>query len=657
MSLCANYHVDVTYIDVNISDNEDYYLYANNTSTNTSQHSTHDTSPRLVVSVGIVTYLYANNTSTNTSQHSTHDTLPRLVASVGIVTYLYANNTSTNTSQHSTHDTLPRLIVSVGIVTYLYANNTSTNTSQHSTHGTSLKLVTSVNIATHDSSSANFCADLVVTGTSVNGSSGDVAIANTTAFVYFSKHPCAPLVEWRVCDPINCVTAAWGDWMSCDMSRGVKSRSRNVITPARFGGQPCGPLIESEQCDPIDCVVGPWKRWSACDPRIGKKVRTRDVLTPPRFGGAACPPVLDYTECDPVNCTVGPWGEWTACNYETCRRQAFRFITQPALYGGLPCPTLRKHERCPAFQAILCSTRLFVPFSTKASAMLPKSPLDYRWAHAVNSPPLLAAVKRQIQRASTGDFRGDAVNAVEADIIWSEQQQAPVMGHPPQTDSELTLASFLAEMQASTMLFPAPASGDDPPPLIVKLDFKSAQAFNAGYDLVRSFISQYPFARGVFVNADICVGPANTQLVNFDAKDFLRRASALGSIDGSNDHKVVLSVGWTTSNATDEEIHRPYTDAMVDEMLELLKPYEQHHVTFPLRATSCRLSWDVIRRLLVGHPTFGFTLWWAKTQMSDEELEWLYHTLEETHGTFASRTFYDVLGFEEFLSRRQATKA
>ncbi|GLE05872.1 hypothetical protein PINS_up015053 [Pythium insidiosum] len=86
-------------------------------------------------------------------------------------------------------------------------------------------------------------------------------------------------------------------------------------------------------------------------------MRTRDELTTPRFGGEACPPVVDFIDCDPVNCKVGPWGEWTACNYETCRRQAFRFITQPALYGGLPCPTLRKHERCPAYQAILCETR------------------------------------------------------------------------------------------------------------------------------------------------------------------------------------------------------------------------------------------------------------------------------------------------------------
>jgi hypothetical protein len=98
---------------------------------------------------------------------------------------------------------------------------------------------------------------------------------------------------------------------------------------------------------------------------------------------------------------------------------------------------------------------------------------------------------------------------------------------------------------------------------------------------------------------------------------------------------------------------------MVDEMLRVLEPYGHLHVTFPLRATSCRASWDAIKKLLIGPSTFGFTLWWAKTQMDDPEIEWLYHTLEEAHDgttgtTFANRTFYDILGFEAFLARRKS---
>lgn len=390
-------------------------------------------------------------------------------------------------------------------------------------------------------------------------------------------------------------------------------------------------------------------------------------------------------------------------------------------------------------------------------------------------------------------LEGGYVNAVEADVIWSETQQTPVMGHPPQTDGDLSLADFLDEMQAlATMLLqsaldPDPRqqlrdsdkeddnnSGNDsdqqsdaetwtphmsmamsttvttqPPalpsvsaattaqaaltpsrtPLIVKLDFKSMHAFRASYDLLRAFVVSFPFSRGVFVNADILVGPANSSDIAFpDARAFLQLATALGDggddsgmdVDGdtrgdgagqrgarpsatgataatdnsssattsaSHAHKLVLSVGWTTANASEDEWRRMYSHDMVDAMLQTLVPYTPSvrrdddssatasgtgaqsasssrspsvvptplvHVTFPVRATSVRASWDALERLLHASPsTFGFTLWWSGTQLPDEELEWLFSTLEETTLAFAARTFYDILGFESFLQRRR----
>lgn len=299
-------------------------------------------------------------------------------------------------------------------------------------------------------------------------------------------------------------------------------------------------------------------------------------------------------------------------------------------------------------------------------------PLDYRWGHAVNSQELLEHVTREIHNA-TSTTRGPTthaapplyVNAVEADVIWSDAQQIAVMGHPPQVDGELSLAAFLDEMQAlatklrtpSTAATTVPASGS--PPLIVKLDFKSMQAFRASYELLRVFIAAFPFPRGVFINADILVGPANTSEIAFqDADEFLRDASALGrSDDGTSDSahadKIVLSVGWTTSNATEEEFRRGYSPEMVAQMLHVLAPYRDMQVTFPVRATSVRSSWDALQQLLLGPRNFGFTLWWAKTQLDDDELEWLYSTLEDQSSPFVDRTFYDILGFESFLQRRQ----
>lgn len=294
-------------------------------------------------------------------------------------------------------------------------------------------------------------------------------------------------------------------------------------------------------------------------------------------------------------------------------------------------------------------------------------PLDYRWGHAVNSHELLEGVKREIHdgAAATGPPTTRAttsplyVNAVEADVIWSAARQIAVMGHPPQVDGELSLSTFLDEMQALATRLNAhnnaaasSVSASDSPPLIVKLDFKSMQAFRASYELLRVFIAAFPFSRGVFINADILVGPANTSDISFpDADEFLRDACALGG--STHTDKIVLSVGWTTSNATEEEFRRGYSHEMITEMLHVLAPYKHMQVTFPVRATSVRSSWDALQQLLLGPRNFGFTLWWAKTQMSNDELEWLYSTLEDQASSFADRTFYDILGFESFLQRRQ----
>ncbi|ETK90597.1 hypothetical protein L915_05661 [Phytophthora nicotianae] len=293
------------------------------------------------------------------------------------------------------------------------------------------------------------------------------------------------------------------------------------------------------------------------------------------------------------------------------------------------------------------------------------APLDYRWAHAVNSDALLESVQREILVAKQRHFStSDFVNAIEADIIWSEVKQTSVMGHPPATDGDLTFARFLDAMLELAATFQSSIPGNETP-LIVKLDFKSSRAFEASLVEVAKFVTQYPFTKGIFINADILPGPTNTNFVAFDAETFLKQVHDLGECDGGKHrHKLVLSLGWTTANANEEEIHREYSSAMADDMLRVLKPYgDSITVTFPLRATSIRKSWTALRPLLKQN-NYGFTLWWAITQISDEELEWLFSTLElETHDdgngghtTCAGRTFYDIKGFDNFLAKRGYTK-
>lgn len=278
-------------------------------------------------------------------------------------------------------------------------------------------------------------------------------------------------------------------------------------------------------------------------------------------------------------------------------------------------------------------------------------PLDYRWEHAVNTKELLDKVRKQLHSASvTGFIANDFVNGIEADIIWSESKQLPVMGHPPQEDSELTLSSFLKTMSEWAILFVrfgGYSSDSVATPIIVKLDFKSMRAFHASLPLLEPFISAFPFIRSIFINADILVGPANTSSILFDPNEFLALASTLAK----DSNKVVLSVGWTTSNENEEEWTRNYTEAMVSDMIRVLTPYRQYQITFPLRATNFQGSWDVIKPLL-RQPTWGITLWWAKTRLTTSQMEWLYQTLECEE--FANRTFYDILGFDEFLEKQKA---
>ncbi|KAL3669828.1 hypothetical protein V7S43_005205 [Phytophthora oleae] len=289
------------------------------------------------------------------------------------------------------------------------------------------------------------------------------------------------------------------------------------------------------------------------------------------------------------------------------------------------------------------------------------TPLGYRWAHAINSSALLEAVQVQIQEAEKRHFAtSDFVNAIEADIVWGEAKQTPVMGHPPATDGDLTFEHFLdAMLELATKFQRSIASNETP--LIVKFDFKSSQAFEASLEVLAKFVAQYPFTKGIFINADILPGPANSNYVAFDAATFLKQAYELGERDeGKHRHKLVLSVGWTTANANEEEIHREYSSAMVNDMLRVLNAYgDSVAVTFPIRATSVRKSWSALRPLLESR-NYGFTLWWAVTTISDDELEWIFSTLElESHddgaggqGTYTGRTFYDIKGFDSFLAKR-----
>ncbi|MFN4253882.1 MAG: T9SS type A sorting domain-containing protein [Saprospiraceae bacterium] len=127
--------------------------------------------------------------------------------------------------------------------------------------------------------------------------------------------PCPTLLEARACNtqpcPVDCVVSPWGNWSTCTKicGGGIQTRTRNVVTPAANGGLPCPVLSETQPCNqqpcPVDCVVSDWSVWSTCSAPCGGGVqtRTRNVITPAAYGGVPCPTSLSETQpCNQQPC-------------------------------------------------------------------------------------------------------------------------------------------------------------------------------------------------------------------------------------------------------------------------------------------------------------------------------------------------------------------
>eukprot|EP00978_Attheya_sp_CCMP212_P000810 scaffold1708_cov61-Attheya_sp.AAC.1 len=272
------------------------------------------------------------------------------------------------------------------------------------------------------------------------------------------------------------------------------------------------------------------------------------------------------------------------------------------------------------------------------------APVSYRWAHAVNSEAAL--------EAALANNCSSMVNAIEADIIFSDKQQVPVMGHPPQQDSTLTLEQFLHTLAQARF-----QGGNDHKATLVKLDFKSQVAFEASLALVQSYVRETQFPQGLFWNADFLLGPMQ-DIVDRQRYGPQFSGSAFLAMAQQTVPDAVLSIGWTTTpHEQDQEL--AYTEKMVTEMLNMLQVHDSEKgtnnnantmtVTFPIRATSFRSSWHVLERLYAANPKYGITLWWSKSMMSMEELKWIYATLEGESSPYQGRTYYDILGFEQVL--------
>uniref|UniRef100_A0A3Q4H2Z4 Family with sequence similarity 151 member B n=1 Tax=Neolamprologus brichardi TaxID=32507 RepID=A0A3Q4H2Z4_NEOBR len=112
---------------------------------------------------------------------------------------------------------------------------------------------------------------------------------------------------------------------------------------------------------------------------------------------------------------------------------------------------------------------------------------------------------------------------IEADIVMrGRDPKEPIMAHPPDTDSDITLREWLEGVKEY-------GKG-------IKLDFKSMEAVSTSLVLLQEVLTE-PY-RPVWINADIFSGPGG-QIVPLEHHTFLSVVTHLPS-------HTVLSLGWTT---------------------------------------------------------------------------------------------------------------
>ncbi|KAJ8931197.1 hypothetical protein NQ314_015920 [Rhamnusium bicolor] len=185
---------------------------------------------------------------------------------------------------------------------------------------------------------------------------------------------------------------------------------------------------------------------------------------------------------------------------------------------------------------------------------------------------------------------------IEADIILGllngSGSLIPVMGHPPNNHSDLSLATFLDTINKFNINATNTTTRKG-----VKLDFKTIEVFNQSVDIVRLFNQgNYP----LWINADILPGPINATTVPVDAAQFFANARQFNN--------TVLSVGWTTNFGSN--LTGSYTTDHINSMLSVIRQNNvTQNITFPVRAGLAAESAPQMKTLLTNVTGSTLTLW------------------------------------------------
>ncbi|XP_029430106.1 protein FAM151B isoform X2 [Rhinatrema bivittatum] len=204
---------------------------------------------------------------------------------------------------------------------------------------------------------------------------------------------------------------------------------------------------------------------------------------------------------------------------------------------------------------------------------------------------------------------------IEADVLLragGTGNEEPILAHPPQTDSDITLWEWLSEVMKTNRG--------------IKLDFKSLEAVKPSMVLLNGVKTR--IKSPVWINADILPGPGGTNMP-LDAKRFLEVVTSFFS-------DVTLSLGWTTGWHP-QKSNEGYSWEMVKEMEHICSALSQP-VTFPVRAALVRQSWSELLWLLQSSVRYSLTIWTGKDDVySLEDLLFIREKFDK------SRVYFDLL--------------
>lgn len=249
------------------------------------------------------------------------------------------------------------------------------------------------------------------------------------------------------------------------------------------------------------------------------------------------------------------------------------------------------------------------------------------WAHAVNS-------KREFLEAKLA-----GMNFFEADILLRKEannDDVPIMAHPPATDSDLTLREFL-HMSSSL-------------PIGVKLDFKTIEALRAS---VAELLEHGRRAEAVsgrapfWMNADI-VGHGAVVEGKVDADEFLNTSRHVTPL-------ATLSIGWniapsyflsspnvvspSSSSPTSPSPPLSYSDDDVRRMRDALERNgfsPETSITFAIWSKFISNSLDTLQWLTDHYPNSSVTIWGKADDATVEQVAAIYSVLPK------SRVFLDL---------------